>query len=384
MKRHMAISPTLTLWLTATGVAAFGATCVVTYRPVGAKVRTLVVASLKRGLAALDDESLDSSTRFTTYEAALREADRLLCATLRSNPTDTAAIERLATVRWEADVLMGTPDAGSARSLIGIANSRAPRVPEIQIQLGALLYKIGSPGEGLPFMERALALSPSMTGRVVETMEAAGVEPEQVLSSLPRTAELLLGLRAGFARSGRLEEWLSSAEALLPEYPGQLLPSYANACSKVNQPDRLLAHAEQLGVLPERTAEAERQFAIGWAHVGRNTPTLAALAARNGRRLAAGDPTLLEQAGQVAFAAGDAEAAEIAFREALVAFAGRGSRGADRARCYRERGEALERLGRAEEAFDQYRRAIEILPDDPWLRQRFAAWTSGSRPDNRR
>jgi len=145
----------------------------------------------------------------------------------------------------------------------------------------------------------------------------------------------------------------------------------------------VLAHTEQLGVLPERDAEAERQLAIGWAHVGRNAPELAALAAKTGSSLSDGDPGLLERAGQVALAAGDAAAAEIAFRDALGAFARGHGRGTDRARCYRERGQALERLGRAEEAFDQYRRALEILPDDPWLRRRFEAWSPRPLPEGR-
>ena len=374
---------TLALWVAAAAVAAFAAASIASYRPGGATDRSLALESLKRALAALNDEVVDSTARIAAYRDGLSGTDALLRRALRSNPMDTTSIERLATVRWESGVLAGDPDADSVLTLVGIAAARAPRVPEIQVELGALLYKMGSPDAAAPFMKRALALSPVVTSRVVATMQDAGVEPERIISTLPRTAELVLALREGFAQSGRLSDWLLSAEDLLPKYPRQLLPSYASACWKAREADRLLAHAELLGVLPERDAEAERQLAIGWAHVGRNAPELAALAAKTGSSLSDGDPGLLERAGQVALAAGDAAAAEIAFRDALGAFARGHGRGTDRARCYRERGQALERLGRAEEAFDQYRRALEILPDDPWLRRRFEAWSPRPLPEGR-
>jgi tetratricopeptide (TPR) repeat protein len=44
----------------------------------------------------------------------------------------------------------------------------------------------------------------------------------------------------------------------------------------------------------------------------------------------------------------------------------------DRARLYRQHGQALEYIGRIDEAFDAYRRARDLWPDDPWLKQRFA------------
>lgn len=366
---------TLALWVTATAVAVFGAASVAAYRPGGVTDRALAFESLKRALASLNDEALDSTARLAAYRDGLKGTDAALLHTLRSNPTDTTSIERLATVRWESGVLAGDPDADSVLSLVSIAAARAPRVPEIQADLGSLLYKMGSPAEAAPFMRRAVELSPAITNRVVATMQDAGIEPAEIFKTMPRTVELIVVLREGLARSGHLEEWLLSAEELLPKHPRELLWSYTTACLAANAEDRLLAQTERLGVLTENNAETDHQIAIGRAQLARKAWSLAASAAARARALSPADSGVLDYAGQMALAAGDSVQAEAAFRDALGALAFDGSLGIDRARLYRQHGEALERLGRVDEAFDEYRRAIEILPDDPWLRQRFAAWS---------
>ena len=371
----------LTLWVAATAVAAFGAASVASYRPGGVTDRTLAVESLKGALASLSDDALDSAARLAAYRDGLNGTDALLRRALRSNPTDTRSIERLATVCWESAVFEGTPDVESVSRLMNIAAARAPRMPEIQADLGALFYKMGSPDEAAPFMRRAVELSPVITRRVVRSMQDAGLEPEAITGALPRTVEVLVMLREGLARSGHLTEWLLSAEDLLPTHPRELLWSYTDACLAASAEDRLLAQAERLGVLTESRAEADRQIAIGRAHLARKAWDLAASAAARARDLAPADSDVLDFAGQMAFAAGDAGAAEAAFREALHAIALADGRGKDRARLYRQHGQALERLGQVDQAFDEYRRAVELLPEDPWLQQRFAAASAKPLPE---
>jgi Tfp pilus assembly protein PilF len=368
----------VTLGVVSIAVAAFGAASVAAYRPGGVTDGTIAFEELKKALAYLDLSELDSAARLSAYREGLIRADGQLRRAILSTPVDTGSIERLAAVRWESGVLAGDPNAAAVQSLVGIAAERAPRVPDIQADIGALLCRMGNPVMAAPFMRRAVELSPTMTNRVVSLMQDAGMEPTAIADNLPRTAELMVALRAGFAQSGDLEEWLVSAEDLLPEHPGELLPSYTDACLQTGAQDRLIAHLEGLGVLRERSAEARRQIAIGRVQLARKAWTLAASAAKRARALSPGDWGVLEFAGQMASAAGDPVQAESAFRDALTALAHSGGREIDRARLYRQRGQALERLGRVEEAFDEYRRAVELVPDDPWLRQRYAA--SAPRP----
>src|SRR5262245_42875713 len=97
----MAAYNRLTLWLSASLIAAFGVGSVI-HRPMGASDRALAVTSLKSALATLDDETLDPTTRLASYREGLRQTDALLRLAIRSTPVETATIERLATVRWES------------------------------------------------------------------------------------------------------------------------------------------------------------------------------------------------------------------------------------------------------------------------------------------
>jgi tetratricopeptide (TPR) repeat protein len=215
-------------------------------------------------------------------------------------------------------------------------------------------------------------------------MEDAGVEPRTIVQLLPRTTEIVIAVRDSFDRVDELPEWLSLVEDLLPKTSNSLLIPYAEGCLAVNAPDRLLLHVSALGVRADQKEEAERQIALGRAFVRKKDWSRAAKAAHEGSRLAAGDPRLLELVGLVALDAGDASLAVTSFRDALGALALAIGRAPDRARLYRRRGEALERLGRVEDAINDYRRAIEILPDDPWLRQRFNSFGAGARPHSGR
>jgi tetratricopeptide (TPR) repeat protein len=89
--------------------------------------------------------------------------------------------------------------------------------------------------------------------------------------------------------------------------------------------------------------------------------------------------SVLDYAGQIAMAAGNASDAEACFREALHILALATGKESDRGRLYRQHGQALESLGQLDEAFAAYRRARELSMDDPWLEERFAdSWRSSS------
>jgi len=68
--------------------------------------------------------------------------------------------------------------------------------------------------------------------------------------------------------------------------------------------------------------------------------------------------------------AGRPEIAEKAFRRAL-AIAVRGSAGARRrGTLYRRIGQALDTRGRADQAYDAYKQALALSPEDPHARRR--------------
>ena len=148
---------TLALGVAAIALAICGAGSVASYRPDDVTRQAQALAALKRALSALDDETLESTARLAAYREGLSEADALLCRAIRSNPTDARSIERLAVVRWESGVLAGNPNADAVSSLMSIASTQAPRVPEIQADLGELLYKMGRADDAMPYMARALA-----------------------------------------------------------------------------------------------------------------------------------------------------------------------------------------------------------------------------------
>jgi tetratricopeptide (TPR) repeat protein len=191
--------------------------------------------------------------------------------------------------------------------------------------------------------------------------------------------ELVVSLKEPFERSGNRAEWLTTVEQILPKYPYELIWLYAESCLATNSSSRLLEHAEALGALTSAKAEARRQIAIGRARLLNHDLSGALTASARARALASSDVSVLDYAGQIAMAAGNASDAEACFREALHILALATGKESDRGRLYRQHGQALESLGQLDEAFAAYRRARELSMDDPWLEERFAdSWRSSS------
>jgi len=370
----MAPTPrTPVLWLATIAVAAFGASSIAFYRPDGETNRGLALNSLQRALASLEDESLESETRLAAYGDGLSEAAALLHLALRSSPIDTVSIERLATVRWESGILAGSPDTAAVTSLMAIASSRAPRVPGIQADLGELLYRMGRADEATPFMARALALSTSMTNRVVATMTNAGLEPEEIVEALPRMPYVLIALKDSFLTARRGETFLDLVERDLPNATPSVLSTYGEACLQLRVPTRLMEHMVHLEAVDDRAIMAERARQAGHAAFAQGDITRALQLADTARRSMPGDPTYDEFFGAIALAAGRATDAASAFRNALAHTVRLGGPTRARARLYREIGQAVEAEGRGDLAVDDYRRAIALDPGEPYALARLAA-----------
>jgi tetratricopeptide (TPR) repeat protein len=353
---------TLALWLAATAVAAFGGASVASYRPNGATDRARAVESLKRALASLDDEALDSAARLVAYRDGLTRTDALLRRALRTSPTDTTSIEHMATVRWESGVLAGDPNTASVSSLMEIAAARDPRVPEIQADLGELAYKMGSPDKAELFLKRAVELSPSMTNRAVATMEAAGVAPSEIVGILPRVPEVMVAVKDLFLASGEGPAYLDHVERQLGDAPPSLLMVYGEACLQLRVPARLRDRVIALPSTDDPLVQAERscQTAHAWLSLG--DPDTALGPADDARRIAPFDPRLMEFYGEVALASGHGADAEAAFRRSLELVLIAGAQPARRARLYDALGRSLEAQGRPDFAYDAFRRAVALDP----------------------
>lgn len=368
------------LCASAGAVVAFGGTSVAFYRSGGDSDRTRSLATLRQALQSLDDATMDPSGRLASYSDGLARADVLLCRAIRRSPVDTASIERLALVRWESEVLRGSPDAAAISSLMRIAGDRAPRVPEIQANLGDLFCKMGRPDDAVPFLRRAVELSPSMTNRAVASLTAAAIPPSTIVEALPQDPEVLIAIKPAFFESGQGVDFLELVERRLAGANPSLLMAYGEACLQLGAPARLKDRITALPPTNDRQVSAERacQAAHGWHSLGDANRALTM--ADEARRLAPLDPRLMEFYGEIALAAGRGADAEAAFRRSLELILTEGAGPARRARLYEALGRSLESQGRADVAYDAFRRAVDLDPNAANASERLAAYERSAMP----
>lgn len=373
----------LALWFGATAVAAFGAASIGGYRPVGGTDRAIALEELTNALNSLNAKELDSAASLVAYREGLIRADAHLRRALRSNPVDTASIERLAMVRWESGVLAGEPDANSVSSLMDVAAARASRVPEIQADLGDLLYKMGRPDEAASFMSKAVSLSPSAARRAVTAMLAVGVAPEEIVRQLPHVPDVFIAIKDDYLNTNHANKFAALVEPELLRSGAKLFPVYGDACLRANEPERLISTAEALGPYPdpEDETERQRQLARGLLASGQASAALSAIA--RAVQLSPVDAMLRETEGTMLLNAGKPVEAEESFRTALTSIAGTARFQWLRPRLYADIGLALDTQGKAEAAVDSYRIALELDPIEAVASARLRAINTPRQPISR-
>jgi tetratricopeptide (TPR) repeat protein len=340
--------------------------------PKGSALEDAIDARLKHAVAALDDPDREAAERVPAYRSQLQTAKALLRRAVLANLADTRAIHRLAAVEWELGVLDGTPDERSAATLVGVAGARAPRVPEIQIELGEILYKLGRFDNAKPFMARAVSLSAVTASRVVGIMLGAGVEPSEVLLTLPPVPEVLVALMPAYSSRGRGVEFLSVLEERIRADSSTLLATYGDLAMSLRQADRLNAHLSDLGKLDDVHAEAERQLQLGRAAVFRSEWDAAYRFGSGALALWPADPRYCEFAAATAIESNHLSEAETFLRDGLSRLAVLDGTRGWRARLYRGLGEVYERMGKGDDALVFYRRALQQDPWEPVARAKVA------------
>jgi len=374
------------LAVAAAGVVVFATLATTTYRaeidpehagrvpPSAAALAHVGEARLARGLAALNDASRPPAERLARYRVELVAAEGWLVRSLAARPTSARTLAQLAAARFELDPPLD--EAAYARHLATIraAGRLAPGVPQVQIQLGELLLKMGRRAEAAESLRRAIELDPRTSAQAVAVLRESLFTVDELARALPRRPEVLAALDSAYQDEERVLDYLALVEQALVAGDASyrpLLVRYANACLAARAPHRVVERLGALGPLADREAEAVRLLQLSRAHGALGDRERAVETARQAERIAPA-AYVSEQLGSALGAAGDTEGAIAAYRRALAREAREGGDPRVRARLYRRIGQAEEIAGRAARAFEAYRRAVELDPAESVAVRRLA------------
>lgn len=340
-------------------------------------IAPLVDAALRRGLEGLSDTELAPGARFATYQGELRNGREWLIRSLDANPVQPRALATLATVEYELDPA-GATALDETQRLMGIAATLAPQEPRVQAQLGELLLRVGRGDEGLRYLARSVTLDGSLADRTVQLATAYGLSADAIYAALPRNARTLTAMGHALLPADPqgyvdlVEEALDGG-SLVPTR--QLLSGYGAAALQLGQATRLADRMESIGPLEDPEVEAERSVQLGRCALALGRPGEAFDRVAEGLGLHPEAYYYATLLGDVAVAAGRPEDAIQAYRKGLSVLARGSGQPAPRAHLYRRLGEVYDGLGQTDLAFDQYRRALDLRPDEPHALRRMEQMT---------
>ena len=342
---------------------------------VGPSARNLEEAAgahITRGLELLQDRSLASAVRVRSYRAELERAEALLVRSLRSQPAQARALAQLTAVRWELEPPLTESATRRTTESIALASSMAPTAPQVQLQLGELLLKMGRLDEALLYLKRTVQLAPGMSKKVVRLLRENLLAAEEILRVLPGEPEVLVALQSAFIEDERETAYLDAVESILTT-AGRLTPylfmTYGNVALRIGQAGRLRDRMDDLGPLAEPGLEAERLRQRSRAHLALHDAASALTDARQARELVS-SPQFIEHLGNVLLFTGSGSEAIGAFRQALGLVARGGGNSATRVRLYGKIGQAEEQQGSMARAYDAYKLALRLDPEDRYSRRR--------------
>ena len=327
---------------------------------------------IRQGLEVLNDTTRPGPDRMRVYREHLGAAERLLVRSLRANPAQANALAQLAAIRWELDPPAAEEEVQKHLEMIALASRMAPRVPRIQIRLGELLLRMGRRAEALDYIHRTLELSPTYAPRVVGVLRENFLSPTEILVALPKRPETLVALGEAFFEEGLAGEYLEEVEQLDDFSTPGIIRAYGTACIRAQHPERLRDRMTEIGSLEDDEVEAERLIQRSRAHLELKNFEDALRDAKGASAKLPQRPSVSDHLGSVALRVGDVELAVRSFREALGKVARTGGNPHTRARLYRRIGQAEEHRNRPDRAYDAYKKALALNPEEPVARRRVA------------
>jgi len=341
--------------------------------PAGHVLEAAADRRIEYGLAQLDDSLWPPAERFEVFLGEMRAAEALLARSLAAQPASATALAKLAAVRFELSPPLSAQAAREQLDLVRLAGEMAPDSPLVHLRLAELLLKMGRDGDAGPYLRRAVDLDPAQAGAAVRLLAERGVEAAAIAGVLPPHARVLAALERPFAAQGRLADYVELVERSAGprewSAPG-VLAAYAGACLASGQAERLRLRLDAAGPLDSAPAEAERLRQRSRSRVALGQLPAALEDARAACRLAPESPQHARHRGDVALAAGETDEALAAYRLALDQVArGSGDPG-QRALLYARIGQVEERRGSGDRAYDAYRMALRLDPNQAQARRR--------------
>ncbi|ANM29266.1 hypothetical protein ABI59_06195 [Acidobacteria bacterium Mor1] len=332
-------------------------------------------ALVQQGVDALQDDTLSAQDRYGTFREKLQEAEQLLERSLRANPAQARALTTLASVRFELDPpeRLDGPRAMEILELTEAAAELAPRVPSIHLRLGRVLMAMGHEERGGAMLLEGLDGDPERAPEVLAFLRQRGWSATELQQSFGTSPTMLLGLGPAFAEEGRVDDYLQALEDH-PHFSGRIfLKKYGNVGLEAGRAARVRDRLKALHPLDESRDEAERLAQLARAEMESGDPRSAVPHAARAATLAPGDRRMIEIHAGALHQAGQPVEAIDAYRRLLQLFA-RQDPGSDaRAGTYRRIGQAYETAGDMHAAFEAYRQALTLNPEEPVARRRLEA-----------
>lgn len=340
---------------------------------VGPSGRDLLLAAddrMEQALEVLASRSMSPGKRIADYHAHLEAAERLLVRSLKAQPAQAGALAKLAAVRWELDPPFTEPETRRFLDMIAVASEMAPSVPEVQLQLGELLLKMGRRKEAGTYLRRTVALSPARARDAVAILRENLVPIDEILETLPVTPETMVAMYTLFGTEDRLDRFVELTEPILGNPAPQLLYFYGNACLQSKMPGRLLESMNRL-TFEDARLEAERFRVRSRARNALGDVEGALQDALRACELQPGEAVMKISLGEMYRNSGRYEEAIREFRSALSLIARtRNPNPAWRAGIYTKIGHVEDLRNRPDLAFDAYSKAVELNPGEPYAAKR--------------
>lgn len=318
---------------------------------------------VRQALTELQDRELTAQDRIRSYTSKLQQAESALSFALKRDPSLAEGWSSLAAVRAELSPPATEDQAQALLALVRRASRMAPERPKVLRRHGELLLRMGRQEEALETFSKAIRLDMSLAESVVNTLNDQWIPSAEVKPALPDHLEVTNSLWLIYARekdfAGYAQLVMDRGECahrgLLVRFGRAIaqLDSIAEAqrflasCEPGEDPDTVAEHFWQRAQLAERTGDHEsaQQLATQAVKISNHT-------------------YFAQQQGSLLLRLGKPKEAILAFREALRRVKAGSTQDAQRAGLYRQMARSYEAAGEGDRAFDAWKRAAALDPQD--------------------